>query len=241
MTLRLSTPDRVLVSGCISRVALLVVAIQLAVFGEGPNKPVWKYAPELSRPFWQGENVEGESVLFIKNPATGEATASLLFPVRKVLAVRNSAGDVTYEEGRDYKWKTDSREIVLPAGSRIVSRTPHQLRRPAGSQKYKLTHRDGNGEIFFGARLEYADMQTCITYEHAPDLWNSPVPNFDAKALPRSVHKLLNKQPLSIVLLGDSISAGYNSSKLGEAAPFQPAYPELYGCIWKCSSGRRST
>ena len=101
------------------------------------------------------------------------------------------------------------------------------MRRPAGSQKYKLTHRDGNGEIFFGGRLEYADMQTCITYEHAPDLWKSPVPNFDAKALPRSVHKLLNRQPLSIVLLGDSISAGYNSSKLGEAAPFQPAYPEL--------------
>jgi hypothetical protein len=26
------------------------------------------------------------------------------------------------------------------------------------------------------------------------------VPKFDAKALPRSVHKLLNKQPLSIVV-----------------------------------------
>jgi lysophospholipase L1-like esterase len=151
----------------------------------------------------------------------------VLFPVRQVLAVRNSAGDVTYEEGRDFVWTPESRELVLPAGSRIPSRTPAELRRPAGSQKYQLTHRDGNGEIFFGSRLEYADMQTCITYTHAPDLWKPVVPKFDGKALPRSVHKLLNKEPLTIVVLGDSISAGANASALGEAAPFQPPYPEL--------------
>ncbi len=227
MTPRQSAPDRRSGPDCIRRAAFLIVAMQAAVFAEEPIESSWKYAPELLRPFWQGDTVEGESVLVIKNPATGEATASVLFPVQRILAVRNSAGDITYEEGRDYIWKADSRKIVLPAGSRIVSRTPQELRRPAGTQKYKLTHRDGNGEIFFGARLEYADMQTCITYQHAPGLWTSPVPNFDAKALPRSVHKLLNKRPLSIVLLGDSISAGANSSKLGEAAPFQPAYPEL--------------
>ena len=103
-------------------------------------------------------------MLFIKDSANSQAKASLLFPVTKILSVRNSADDVIYEEGRDYTWKSGSREIVLPAGSRIVSRTPDELRRPAGSQKYKLTHRDGNGEIFFGAKLEYAGMQTCITY-----------------------------------------------------------------------------
>src|SRR3990172_9127056 len=128
---------------------------------------------------------------------------------------------------REYVWKPDSREIVLPVGSRIVSRLPSELRRPAKSQKYELTHRDGNGEIFFGSRLEYADMQTCITYSHAPNLWKSAVPKFDVKTLPRSVHKLLNKQPLSIVVVGGSISAGCNASGWAEGAPFQPAYPEL--------------
>ena len=192
-----------------------------------PTKPAWQYAPELLRPFWQGTISEGESVLFIKDEKTGEAKASVLFPIRQVLAVRNSAGDITYENGRDYVWKLQSREIVLPAGSRIVSRTPQALRRPAKSQKYELTHRDGNGEIFFGARLEYAEMQTCLTYSHAPGLWKSAVPKFDAKALPRTVHKLLTKQPLSVVVVGDSISAGCNASGWAEGPPFQPAYPEL--------------
>ncbi len=192
-----------------------------------PAKPTWRYVPELLRPFWEGNVIEGESVLFIKDSKNGEARASVLFPVLGIKAVRNSVGDVTYEEGRDYVWTRESREIVLPAGSRIVSRTPDELRRPAKTQKYELTHRDGNGEIFFGGRLEYAEMQTCITYSHASTAWKSAVPKFDANVLPRSVQRLLNKKPLTIVLLGDSISAGANASALYDAAPFQPAYPEL--------------
>ncbi len=192
-----------------------------------PAKPKWNYSPELLRPFWLGGTVEGESVLFIKDDKTGEARASVLFPISEVVAVRNSVGDVTYENGKDFVWKPDSREIVLPVGSRIPSRTPAELRRPAKSQKYELTHRDGNGEIFFGGRLEYAEMQTCVTYRHAPDLWKASLPKFDPKALPRSVAKLVSRQPLTIVTLGDSISAGANASVLYDAAPYQPAYPEL--------------
>ena len=190
-------------------------------------KPTWVYAPELLRPFWQGAVVEGESVLFIKDAKTGESRASVLFPIREVLAVRNSVGDVTYENGKDFVWKPESREIVLPAGSRIPSRTTQEMRRPAKTQKYELTHRDGNGEIFFGGQLEYAEMQTCITYRHTPDSWKSATPKFDPQMLPRSVGRLVNRQALTIVTLGDSISAGANASALYDAAPYQPAYPEL--------------
>jgi acyl-CoA thioesterase-1 len=190
-----------------------------------PTKTAWSYAPELLRPFWLGTTMDGESVLFIKDATTGEARAAVLFPIQKVLAVRNSAGDVTYEEGRDFTWKPESRQLVLPTGSRIPSRTPQDLRRPAKSQPYQLTHRDG--EILFGAKLEYHDMQTCITYTHAPHLWNSPVPAFDPKALPRTIARLRAKQPATIAVLGDSISTGANASGVGNAPPFQPGYPEL--------------
>ncbi|MDB5386974.1 MAG: GDSL-like Lipase/Acylhydrolase [Planctomycetaceae bacterium] len=206
---------------------LLGVVCATVAFGDEPAKTHWKYAPELMRPFWEGDQVEGESVLFIKDPKSAEAKAVVLFPILKVQAIRNSAGTVTYEEGRDYLVKPDSREIVLPAGSRIVSRTPDELRRPAKSQQYRLTHRDGNGEILFGAKLEYHEMQTCVTYTHAPNLWKSTVPTFDSKALPRTVQRLQQQEPLSIVVLGDSISTGANASGLFDTAPYQPAYPEL--------------
>lgn len=211
-----------------SRGALFIAATLLtATLADDAAKPAWTYRPELLRPFWQGDTVEGEPVLFIKDAKTGETRAALLFPIKEVLAVRNSAGDVTYEQGRDFVWKPGAREIVLPAGSRIPARTPEELRRPAKSQKYELTHRDGNGEIFFGGQLEYAAMQTCITYRHDPGLWKHSVPKFDPKMLPRSVARLVNRQSLSIVTLGDSISAGANASAQYNAPPFQPAYPEL--------------
>jgi len=198
-----------------------------AAAGQEAEPPAWHFSPDLLRPFWRGTTMEGESVLFLRDAATGEARASVLFPIAEVLAIRNSAGDVTYEEGRDYVWTPDAREIVLPAGSRIPSSTTDELRRPAGSQKYRLTHRDGNGEIFFGGALEYHALQTCITYTHAPDLWDSAVPEYAASELPRTTHMLLHKHPLKIVLLGDSISAGCNASGWAEGAPYQPPYPEL--------------
>jgi lysophospholipase L1-like esterase len=206
--------------------AVCVLALSEAV-AEQPVDNRWEYRPSLLRPFWQGERIEGESVLFIRDDATGEARASVLFPITELLTVCNSTGDTTYEEGSDYVWKRGSREIVLPAGSRIVSKTPQDLRRPTKSQKYELTHRDGNGEIFFGAKLEYHQMQTCITYKHEPNAWNGPTPKFDAAALPKTIGRLRDGEPLSIVLLGDSISTGCNASGWAEGAPFQPAYPDL--------------
>ena len=205
----------------------LAASSSLAAHGEEPARLEWTYSADLLKPFWLGDTVHGESLLFIQDEKSADAKASVLFPIEQVLAVRNSAGNVTYEEGRDYVWRKGSREIILPAGSRIVFKSPQELRRPAGTQKYALTHRDGNGEIFFAAGLEYAELQTCITYRCLPGEWKTPLPKFDPQALPRTIARLKKKEPLSIVVLGDSISTGLNASAVGQGAPFQPGYPEL--------------
>ncbi|MHC5538267.1 SGNH/GDSL hydrolase family protein [Singulisphaera rosea] len=190
-------------------------------------KPEWNYSAEQLRPFWLGEVMEGESILFLRDDTTGEARASVLFPIQKLLSVRSSSGEAQYEEGRDYLWKADSREIVIPKGSRITTSTPDLLRRPAGSQPYRLTHRDGNGEIYFGGKLEYHELQTIVRYSHAPGLWKTSVPKFDPKALPHTMETLRSRAPLKIVMLGDSISTGCNASGWADGKPFQPAYPDL--------------
>ena len=154
-------------------VVMLVSLSVSSIVADEPATSKWNYQSRLLRPFWQGDTIEGESMLFIRDPKTGIAKASVLSPIVDVLSIQNSAGEKTYEEGRDYLWKPGSREITLPAGSRIASYTPADLRRPDDSQKYKLTHRDGNGEIFFGAKLEYHHMQTCITYRHESEDWEA--------------------------------------------------------------------
>ena len=101
----------------------------------------------------------------------------------------------------------------LRLGLRYLGKVfPQDLRRPPGSQRHALTHRDGNGEILFGATHEYHDMQTVVTYTHAADAWAGPNPSFDADRLPRTVKKISDRRPLRIALLGDSISTGCNAS-----------------------------
>jgi acyl-CoA thioesterase-1 len=197
----------------------------------GTGNAAWMYDPGLMQPFWLGDTVNGESVLFIKDPATGEAKTQLLFPVKEVLNATRAVdwrvpGGTTFEAGRDYVVTAGSREITLPKDSRIPSFTPDQLRRPAGSQKYRLTHRDGNGEILFAAGAEYHEMQVCISYRHASEPWPS-VPTFDENALPKTIQKLKSKEAVSIVLLGDSISTGCNASGWANSSPHQPPYQDL--------------
>ena len=198
-----------------------------------PADPQWKYSADDLRPFWNSSVVDGESILFIRDPATGIARGRLLFPARQVLRVTRAAdwhvaAAASFEAGRDYVCTPDSAEIVLPAGSRIPSFTPDELRRPAGSQKYRLAHRDGNGEILFGATDEYHRMQIAVTYERSSGgEWSAAVPAFDAAVLPRTIQRLQARQPVSIVLLGDSISTGCNASGWAGSAPWQPAWQDL--------------
>ncbi len=187
----------------------------------------WKYSPTALEPFWLADVIDSEPVLFVRDPETGEARASLLFPVQKILTIRSSSGDITYTEGVDFRYTTGSREIIVPPGSRIITKTPGELRRPADSQQHKLTHRDGGGEIFFGAKLEYHQMQTFVTYTKATNDWPVTMTQFNELSLPRTVNRLRRQEAVSVVLLGDSISTGCNASAWGEGAPFQPAYPEL--------------
>jgi len=207
--------------------ALIHSLVAGSLHGQDGEAARWKYSTEALRPFWLGKVVEGESVLFIRDPDRGESRASVLFPVENVVAVRSSSGDITYMEGVDFRFTQGSREIVVPPGSRIVTKTLEDLRRPAKSQKYELTHRDGNGEILFGASLEYHQMQTVLTYTKADDEWPVRMPSFDAERLPHTVQRLRERKPVSIVLLGDSISTGCNASGWADGAPHQPPYQDL--------------
>ena len=195
--------------------------------GRSQETPQWKYSAEVMQPFWLGDSVASEPILFVRDAESGEARGSLMFAAKNIVSVKSSSGDTTYQEGRDYLFAPGSREIVVPSNSRMVTCLASDLRRPANSQKHKLTHRDGNGEIMFGANLEYHQLQTWVTYGKQKNEWPVPMPVFDRASLPVTLQKLRDGERVTIVLLGDSISTGCNASGWGKAAPFQPAYQDL--------------
>jgi lysophospholipase L1-like esterase len=117
--------------------------------------------------------------------------------------------------------------LTVPEGSSIPVRTLAELTVPLGSQTHDLARRDRKGEILLGMQHEYADMQVLVTYIHSGEEWDVPHPRLAANQLPNTLKKLQDGDPITIVLFGDSISAGWNASKLVNTAPFQPAYGEL--------------
>ncbi|QDT10865.1 SGNH/GDSL hydrolase family protein [Planctomycetes bacterium K23_9] len=187
----------------------------------------WAYSPALLQPFWQTDVVQSEPVLFLRDDETQPAKGSVLFPISEIVSVQSSSGQTTYRQGRDYRFVAGTNQLVIPNGSRIVTTLASQLRRPDNSQRHKLTHRDGKGEILFGAQLEYHQLQTSVTYRKADDAWPVSMPTFDPAKLPVTISKLQQRKDLSIVVLGDSISTGCNASGWGDGAPFQPAYQDL--------------
>ncbi len=193
----------------------------------GQEIALWKYSPELLHPFWLSEVIQSDPILFVRDTEAKEARGSLVFPIEDVVVVTNAAGDITYQEGVDYRFQPGTREIIVPCGSQVVTALPADLRRPAKSQRHSLTHRDGNGEILFGANLEYHQMQTMVTYKKQRSDWPVAMPSFKSDVLPITLQKLRDHEDVSIVLLGDSISTGCNASGWGKGAPFQPAYPDL--------------
>ena len=213
--------------GCTCLTLTLVAVFVRTSLAEEQPKRSWEYSEDLLQPFWESNVMHGESVLFMRRAGDGEARALVLFPIERMISVKNSTGDIIYDEGKDYKWSKNSREIVLPSGSRIASSAATDLLRPANSQQFHLPHRDGTGDILFGGKLEYQDLQTTITYAHPREPWSEITPKLDEVGLPNTLAKLRGRKPLRIVVIGDSISTGCNASGWAGGAPFQPAYPEL--------------
>jgi acyl-CoA thioesterase-1 len=211
--------------------AVILQVVVLCAFGSsttwaGEAQPAWTFSAEQLQPFWRSTTIHGETLLFIRNRGDESPKAPLLCEPTRILSVCNSSGEVTYEEGKDFVWHAGSREISLPEGSRIVFKSPADLRRPAGSQPYALTHRDGQGEILFGGGHEYQDMQTVVTYTYQ-EKWPGAAPAFAGEQLPRTLQRLAQEKSLKIALLGDSISTGCNASGWARVPPFQPPYQDL--------------
>lgn len=80
--------------------------------------------------------------------------------------------------------------------------------------------------LIFRRRL-FHNRQVAITYEHA-DAWNGPVPAYKGDRLPNTVKKLEEGQTLTIVLSGDSIAEGGNSSQVIGALPLVPDWFTMF-------------
>jgi acyl-CoA thioesterase I len=193
-------------------------------------------------PFWRTGALR-ESVLFIaSNPGAtlldvfggvsrSGPQAKLLFLPDTIVNVTSMSRDITYQAGRDYVVDKATGTLYLPPASRIPYKTLDQLHPVKGSKEPTFNYYSGDPNRALLVSLPefyfYHSLQVEVTYTFAPGQWKGYVPQYAGAILPRTTAKLKAASAVKILLMGDSISYGYNSTKLVGTQPFTPNYGEL--------------
>ena len=161
---------------------------------------------QYMQPFWKGRTVYNETVLLVADQG-GLATGRLLFTPTKIISVRNSALDKTYEINRDFT--VSQRTLTATANSSITQMKTSDF--PTGDFPW----------------YKAAEKQVVVTYEH-DDAWTGPTPTFAGASLPSTMKKLQAHAPLHVVAYGDSITFGLDVSRIRNVPPYMPTWSELF-------------
>lgn len=182
---------------------------------------------KLDLPFWSSGQVSGDTLLFVQEEGQPHPAASLLRVPKSAPRLMSATGDFRYLPGRDFTWQQGSRVIELPPGSRISFRTRDEMYpNPDAGTAFATSKRHPGKVLLFAEGRTFHDLQIVAAYE-TNERWAGLVPQKKRALLPKTAARLKNGQPINLVVLGDSISAGANASGFIGAKPHSPAYPGL--------------
>jgi len=164
------------------------------------------------RPFWRSDTIFSETVLLLSknnSPAGGD----LLYTPGRIISVTNFGLDTLYQAGRDY---------------RVIGRTiygqPHSLMPSRQDTSFDRAH-----------NLAWYDLQSqwvSVTYTRQND-WIGPVPSFKGSLLPRTISRLRDRLPLTLLAYGMSITRGMDVSGYDSVRPYMPTYMDLFAMSLK--------
>jgi lysophospholipase L1-like esterase len=175
---------------------------------------------EYMRPYWSGNFMTNESVLF----AGEEDTVSLLYTPDRIVSVRSCDLKTEYREGVDYT--LSGNRLTRLKGSSMPFFTEEELYPREQIERSKAGNQPDRPWVMFGEGGWIASHQVFVSYSHS-DSWDGFVPADQSSKLPRTLAKLEQGEELTLLFFGDSITTGVNASgKLG-FEPFADPWPIL--------------
>ena len=178
----------------------------------------WNLKDSLS-PLWKGDVMQYESFAVVRDPDE-EVTVSLLYPVEEILSLTDATREYTAVEGQDYR--LENGKLIIPATSKLPYFT-HAEMFPEKRVIGKNFPCVNGGFIVFQEGNFMHRHQSVISYRHSGS-WQGPIPGSCLDKLPRTAQKLAEGGELNLLLFGDSISCGWNSSANTQVPPYAPAW-----------------
>ena len=182
------------------------------------------YDPDIYiEPLTEGTVVFNESVFPLQNSSGTMDPIPLMYNIDRVVSLRNSLLNVEYQYGRDYSVE-NGRLVIHPTGT--ITTIPYaQLYQPSAVNENWWKCSDGS-YTYIQEGSYYHTLQLAVTYTHS-DAWTGTKPASKTNTLSRTAQKLRNGEALNVVLNGDSLTVGANSSGFVGAAPNCPNWADM--------------
>lgn len=178
-----------------------------------------------------GNVVYNESFLPIAEKDGTVKPIRLMYPVDKVLALRDGTLSRTYTEGVDFTVEGGciclTKNTTMPYMRWEEYFVAEDTGYAAEEEGRFLFLREGN----FYHRKQFA-----VSYIHEAT-WDGPVPQNKMHLLPKTYQKLKNGEPLRVVMTGASLAVGGNNSALTGIAPYCPNWIDMTVEYWRKAFG----
>lgn len=192
------------------------------------------------QPFWEGNSVVNETFLPYKIDEDMEMflEVPLLYRADEIEYISNYELTQIYKEGEDYFLKDG--KIIIPYDSKI-SPMLKSVMNPATIPNDGLNAKCATGGYLLYTEGDFIVKKQCvISYKHT-DKWSGYKPNGQINKLPKIKRNLQQGGAISLVVYGDSITVGCNSSGFMNMSPFMPTWPDMVVQALKCKYGAEIT
>lgn len=177
---------------------------------------------ELLIPIWDTEIMYDETSIMVKDK-DGKIETSLLYEAEEIISVTSYNKTVTYQEGKD--WFFEDGKIKLTPDSAIPYFTEDELilKESVPEHSFPIP----GGYIYYAEGIFFTSKQIAVTYKCKNGQWKGVKPEYAEKLLPRTFEMFKNGTPCRVILFGDSISMGANSSYNISQYPFIPNFATM--------------
>jgi hypothetical protein len=142
-----------------------------------------------------------EACLPLVEDRAAEAVVQLLYPARRIIEVVCNLTGEKLEAGRDYDLRDGL--LVLRAGNPAIQFAPEFFAVERKGRDGAVTTSRNAIQLMEGTW--YQERQLEVTYEPVSRDWNMPTASSSLADLPRTRRLLEAKEPLRLILFGDSI------------------------------------
>jgi len=213
----------VMVKRILALITLLSISLLMSACQE---KLSYDYGDkEMLVKVWADKTIYNETVVLEDNGS--EISGQLLFEPTDIISVRDYTLDKVYDAS---EYTISGNKIIRNDSSTMPYLTTEQLAGINLPQEYAFSTyqaKEPGTSIIFTEGIGIIMHQIAVTYKHA-GTWAGTKPAHQPEALANVMAKLKAKESVNVVLNGDSISTGANSSGVMGIKPYLDDFGTLF-------------